>query len=237
MAEVDRLEELEAALAARGEDGLRVLTVRRTRRFKHSWIELAEALVKVRRTGAYGRWGFDDFHDYCAEELRIRRATVDKLTGSFAALERHAPDVLARDGIREPIPSVDSVDYLARALGYRGGAATDDGPEEADDDDGPADVDPELADALRSAVFEDGASVRELRRRYDDVFFPVPDEARALERLERARGAARRFERALDDVVPLPTELARDTDRVLDELRALLDARIAELRGRLADTG
>jgi hypothetical protein len=243
MTEVDRLEEFEGVLAARGGDGLRVLAVRRTRRFKHSWIELAEALLRVRRTGAYRRWGFDDFHAYCGEELRLRRTTVDKLTGSFATLERHAPEILERDGIRQPIPSVDSVDYLARALGLRGGgsggAAANDGAlgGDAAGSDAGVDVDPETEAELRAAVFDDGASLRELRRRYDEVFFPQPEDARTLERLERARGAARRLERSLDDVTALPPGLAADAERVLGELRELFDARIADLRGRLADTG
>jgi len=56
--------------------------LRRTRRFKASWIELAEALTESRRRGDFRRWGYESFEDYTRRELYLRQETVDKLTGS-----------------------------------------------------------------------------------------------------------------------------------------------------------
>ena len=87
----------------------------RARRFKNSWIELAEALTETRKNGAWKRWGYESFEDYAKKELHLRQETVDKLTGSFVFLQKRAPEVLRRDGLTASIPSYQSVDFLRRA--------------------------------------------------------------------------------------------------------------------------
>ncbi|HMI86187.1 MAG TPA: hypothetical protein VK550_18965, partial [Polyangiaceae bacterium] len=74
---------LAAAEMAHADDPERVDLLRRTRQFKASWIELAEALTESRRRGGFRRWGYDSFEDYTRRELFLRQETVDKLTGSF----------------------------------------------------------------------------------------------------------------------------------------------------------
>lgn len=221
------MERLEATLEARSGDELRVETLRRARRFKSSWVELAEALVRVRERGAYREWGYEDLYAYCSEELRLRRSTVDKLTGSFQTLERHAPQVIGRDAVAQPVPPVDSVDYFARALARTDG---DEGP-----DDGGVELDPKFAAELHAAVFDEAEPVSALRKRFDPVFFPRPDEADALAALERTRAATRRLDRCLGDVGDLPPALSEEIDRALARLGALLEARIEETRARLRE--
>jgi hypothetical protein len=52
----------DAALAeaeeAHADDPARVELLQRARRFKASWIELAEGLSNVRRSGDFKRWGY-----------------------------------------------------------------------------------------------------------------------------------------------------------------------------------
>ena len=57
---------------------------------------------------ALADWGVgcNDIYAYAAHELEIKSATVDKLTGTFAVMQEHAPQVLQRDGIAQPIPSM-----------------------------------------------------------------------------------------------------------------------------------
>jgi hypothetical protein len=180
--------------------------IERARRFKRSWVEMAEALVEVRASRAYERWGYDDLYAYCSDELHIRKSTVDKLTGSYVALRRHAPEVLARDGVRQPIPAVDSVDYFAQAL-----RATRD-----DADGSVASVHPpDVIEELRQAVFDDGENVVSLRRRFNPILHPKPPGASDLEALERTRAAARRLDQLLDACPGLAKKRAT-------ELRALL---------------
>lgn len=151
-----KLDALEEVLARAGDDPQRLTLVQRAQRFKRSWVELAEALIELRKSRAYEQWGFADLHEYCNKELAIRPATVDKLLLSFSTVQHHAPEVLGRDGVGRNIPSLDAVDYFNRALG-------------SEERPGPfrrLDAKPEILDQLRAAVFDEGRGVRELREQF-----------------------------------------------------------------------
>src|SRR5258708_4294063 len=90
---------LAAAEEAHADDPERAELLRRTRRFKASWIELAEALSQARRGSEFRRWGYASFDDYTKQELHLRPETVEKLVGSFLFLKKRAPEVLSRDGV------------------------------------------------------------------------------------------------------------------------------------------
>ena len=207
MATHQRLGDLAEALEAEGADELRVHVVRRAREFKRSWVMMAEALVEVRNRESYLDWGYKDFYSYCSLELQIKQATADKLTGSYVALKRHAPAVLKRDGLNEQIPTCDAVDYFARAL--RKGPSND--SEEGA-------VDAGVVNELKHAVFEEGAPVSDLRKRFNPVLHPKPEGAEQMEAIRRATAAVRRLERMLDEI----DGLRRSTRRAsLDALEAL----------------
>ena len=138
----EKLEAVARVLADKGDDGQRLELVQRARRFKRSWVEMAEGLAFVRDTAAYQRWGYKDILDYGLHELQLRQATVEKLLGSYATLRTHAPEVLRRDGVARTIPSVEAVDYFAQAIND----TTTRQPSEEDGD---------LLTELRQAVFED----------------------------------------------------------------------------------
>ncbi len=204
-----KLDALEQMLERTGDDPERLDLVKRAQRFKRSWVELAEALARVHKNQAYVTWGYGDLHEYCARELAIKPATADKLLLSLSTVERHAPEVLKRDGVARDIPSIDAVDYFNRALG-------------SEDKPGPfrrLDAPDELVQQLRSAVFDEGNSVRELRERFDPVLRPKPEQSEALEQLRRTRAAAHKLQGLLPEVEGL-TE-AR-VGRVLAALEALL---------------
>jgi DNA-binding transcriptional ArsR family regulator len=208
MAIDQKLGELADALEARGADELRVQVVRRAREFKRSWVMMAEALVEVRNLEAYVKWGYDDFYSYCSLELHIKRTTADKLTGSYIALKRHAPAVLKRDGLSERIPTYDAVDYFAKALQKDDRNATIE--QRA--------VPEEVVDELRHAVFEEGAPVTELRRRFNPVFHPKPEGAEQIEEIRRALTTARKLERQIEEIDGLHRPTVR---AALDSLEAL----------------
>src|ERR1035438_7156771 len=85
----------DAALAdaerSHADDPERAELLARARRFKASWIELAEGLTAVKRSGGWKNLGYDSFEAYAKGELRIRQETADKLTGSYTFLKRRAP--------------------------------------------------------------------------------------------------------------------------------------------------
>ncbi|MEM9074888.1 MAG: hypothetical protein AAGE52_40700 [Myxococcota bacterium] len=207
MATHERLKALEKELAAQGADGVRLELVRRARLFKRSWVDMAEALLQVRRKALWEEWGYDDFFSYCSLELLLTKSTVEKLTGSYAAVQQHAPKVLARDGVAQPIPAVDAVDYFAKVIR-----------------DSPAnDQDDEMGE-LKQAVFDDNQPVAVLRRTFNPIFFPKSEEQEDVEVLEKTRAAARRLEGLLQRVEGL------DEGRTDKLLKAL-----AKLRDELAD--
>ncbi len=227
MAIDQKLGELADALEARGADELRVQVVRRAREFKRSWVMMAEALVEVRNREAYVQWGYDDFYSYCSLELHIKRATADKLTGSYIALKRHAPAILKRDGLTERIPTYDAVDFFAKALerGDRDAAIEQRAVAE------------EVVDELRHAVFEEGAPVTELRRRFNPVFHPKPEGAEQIEEIRRALTTTRKLERQIEEIDGLGRPTVRSALDSLEALREDLIELLERTKATYARTG
>lgn len=201
--------------ASRGVEGdrrrdgtrLRLRLVEQARVFKRSWVDMARALVEVRSAGWYRRWGFDDLHRYAAEELHIKRQTVDKLTGSFHALERHAPHVLEWDGVARQVPEVDAVDVFKRAVEQ-------------------GQPNPQVMAELQQAL-EEGASPPVLRRRVQSLLQPKDEHQQKRDSLDRLRTSARRLERLLQQVDGLAQARVEEVKRSL----AALDSDLDQLAG------
>jgi hypothetical protein len=200
----------DAALAAAEEahaerDPERAEMIKTARLFKSSWLELAEALTRNRRAGAWRRWGFESFEQYTKLELHLRPETVEKLTGSFAFLQKRAPEVLARDGIGSPIPSYQAVDFLRRA-------------EESDD------ATPDVVQALTRKVLADAAPLSAVSREYKDVVFPISDSDRSARDAATLKAAAARLRDLLPETKAIPKKLANEVaaavERVLEALQA-----------------
>ncbi len=225
MATHQRLGDLAEALEAEGADELRVHVVRRAREFKRSWVMMAEALVEVRNRESYLDWGYEDFYSYCSLELQLKQATADKLTGSYVALKRHAPSVLKRDGLNERIPTCDAVDYFAKALQKNPG-----------NDDGERAIAEEVVDELRHAVFEEGAPVSDLRKRFNPVFNPKPEGAEQMDTLRRTTAAVRRLERTIEEIEGLPRSTVRASLDALEALREDLAALLERTKAQYAKT-
>lgn len=205
-----------------GGDPDRLEAVRRAQRFRRSWIDLAEHLVKVRRKGSYKGWGYEDFHQYCQSELTLKRGTVDKLTMSYSTLKRHAPQVLAWDGVAKTIPSYEAIGYFSKAVDTDEETPANDVPAKGKKK-APPRV-PEMVAELSNAVFDEGAAVGELRKRFDPVFFPKPKGAEELALLKRARSTSLKLAEMLPDISGLPENQVRKLEAELGRLRQRLDA-------------
>ena len=218
-----RLRDLADTLEAHGADELRVDVIRRSREFKRSWVMMAEALVEVRNRQAYLEWGYEDFYGYCSLELQIKRATADKLTGSYVALQQHAPAVLKRGGLNERIPTCDAVDYFAKAL-QRG----------SEDDRRDPGVRPEIVDELRHAVFEEGAPVSDLRKRFNPVLNAKPEAVEQIDAIRRATATVRRLERTIEEIDGLRRPTVRASLDALEALREELANLLERTKSRTA---
>ncbi len=221
----DRLRQLEEDLAAQGADRLRLEIVRRTRIFKRSWVEMAEVLTQVKRSQVYLGWGYQDFQRYCQEELLLTKATVDKLTGSYAVVAQHAPQVLERDGVAQPLPSVESVDYLAKALRQQ---------ERSAEEEDALPPDPEALEGLKRAVFDEDQSVAVLRRNFHPLVFRKVEGTETRETLEKLQRAGARLESMILKAQELDADLDGQTAEgalaALVRLREEIEGRLVELR-------
>lgn len=225
-----RLEALIQTLERSGAEPRRLDALRCAQRFKRSWVELAETLVEIRRTRAFEAWEYEDFHKYCNDELHLRRATVDKLTASFSTLQRLAPQVLQWDGIAKEIPSYQAVDYFGKAVGVPDGDAANDTRRK-----NPAQPPREVIKELRQAVFDEGQSVAELRKRFDPILRPKPEGAEQLETIQKALGAARRLAEVLPEIDGLDERRLERVEKAIGGLRQDLETIAEPLREKLAE--
>ena len=197
--------ELEAAAEEHADDPERAELLHRARRFKASWIELAEGLTNARKHGHWKRWGYASFEEYAKTELHLRQETVDKLTGSFLFLQKRAPEVLTRDGVSAPIPSYQAVDFLRRAESQEGA------PNEA-------------VQAIRKRVIEEGAPAASVSKQYKETVFPIDDASKKRLDTAAVKNVAKRLRELLDETRAVPRKMASEVATVLDELLAQLAA-------------
>ena len=233
-----KLDALAALLERTGGDPKRIEAVRRAQNFRRSWVDLAEVLCRVRSRALYKKWGYGDFYEYCQDELTLKRATVDKLTISYSTLERHAPQVLERDGVAVTIPSYDSLDYYHRTVGEL--ETHGEQVEEAANDPPvrrsariPQAPTPELREEFENAVFNEGQPLGELRKRFDPHFFPKPKGAEELDAIKKANATARKLVDLIIEIDGLPDGQVRKLEAELGKLRAALDELAEPLREKV----
>ncbi len=223
MKATDKIEALIDHLESTGGDPARLDVLRATQRFKRSWVDLAERLVDIRKGEGFRSWDYEDFYDYCNTELHLKRATVDKLCISFSTLRRLAPHVLQWDGVSREMPSLQAVDYFGKAVD----AAND--PEVRRKNQDPRQV---IKD-LRRAVFDEGQTVRELKRQFDPMLHPQPKSAERLAAINRVLALARKLTESLGSIDGLPEKRLQTVERTLGTLRTELEDLATPLRDKV----
>lgn len=211
----EALSRREQRLLEEGADPLRIEILQRARRFKRSWLDMAEALLRVKGTNVFEEWGYADLYAYCEEELLIKRRTVDKLTGSFSTIQQHAPQVLEQERDM-PVPNYDAVDYFKKAL------------------DAPEPQPPEVMEELRTAVFEEGQPANMLRKHFNPIFFAKSNEDVVLDALVKVKNTAERLEKLLGDVDMLSERSVTAVGSALEALTAELEEMIPKAKERAA---
>lgn len=200
---------VDRALAALEEkyadDPDRVEVLRRTRKFKSSWLELGEALAEVKREKHWERWGYDSFESYAKSELKLRGDTIEKLAGSYMFLHKRAPEVLKRDPLGDaPMPSYQAIDFLRRA------------------EERVAEEDSTVPDAtivdIRKKVLDEGVPVATVARLYKDTLFPVPEAEKKEKDRSAVKSTANKLKELLETTNAVPRGLAKTVSSALDEL-------------------
>jgi len=84
-----------------------------------------------------------------------------------------------------------------------------------------------VVDELRAAVFEEGAPVTELRKRFNPVFHPKPEGAEQIDTIRRAMATARRLEKMVEEIDGLRRPTLRATvdslEMLCEDLTELLE--------------
>ncbi|MFH1808364.1 MAG: hypothetical protein ABIJ09_06460 [Pseudomonadota bacterium] len=108
---------IEERLAELDPESMRYGVLNAALEFKASWVRLGEELTRVRTSQSFRDWGFENFNDYCKDELRITSDTAAKLCRSFLYLSEAQPSMVQMPAQGEPpprVPDYRSVDLLAR---------------------------------------------------------------------------------------------------------------------------
>ena len=204
---------VDRALAAleeqHADDPERVEVLRRTRRFKSSWLQLGEALSEVRKGKTWERWGYESLEAYAKAELKMRMDTVEKLTGSFMFLNKRAPEVLKRDPLEAHMPSYQAIDFLRRAEERNEAEPT---------------VSEETMGEVRTKILDEGVPMATVARLYKDSLFPVSAADKKVKDKKELKSAATKLRDLLAETQSVPRRLASTVSTAVDELLAELGA-------------
>ncbi len=194
---------LDARIGALPEGALRRKVLESARRFKASWVDLGRMLAQVREEGAWEEWGYASFEDYCAKELFLRRATVEKLTLSYGFLERHEPEMARARDLRAA-PPFEVIEVLSRA-------------------EAAGRMDRKAWGEMRDDVLDGEAGRANVARRIEERFGPPPRPPQPSpdERLARIAGMARKVAEACEAERDVPAALRRSARDLAEALRRL----------------
>ena len=164
------------------------------RAFKSSWVALGERLLRVKRGGLFQEWGYDNFEAYCAQEIRIKKPTAQKLTLAYDFLEREEPQLIPQQGEIAPVPDYRSVELLRQAREEKGFSEED-------------------YAGLRRAVLEENRSHPTVQKRFKEVATAQEGGPSPSEQLRGALQTARRLVSLLERLGTVseqaPTDLAQ----------------------------
>ena len=196
-------EKIAARIEELPEGSFRRRVLESARRFKLSWVELGRQLSQVKKEQLWEEWGFASFASYCAKELFIRKQTAEKLTVSYAFLERHEPDLARLREQRAP-PAFEVIDVLSRA--EAAGRLDDQGYRD-----------------LRGEIWERATTPAAVGRALTERYGPPPKKGtpRARERLWHLAAGARRLADECRGEKTIPPALAQRAESLARDLEDL----------------
>ena len=177
-----------------------------TKRFKSSWVELGDKLLKVSSAARFREWGYGSFEEYCLQEIRIKKGTAEKLTLAYRYMERQEPELLARREELTPLPDYRSVDLLRRAREEKSFS------------------DEEYAELRKSVVEEERSHPTVLKRFNDVAAVRGKEPTDPVVPLRTGLAAARRLDTALQSVADVPTVYREQVRSLIDHLEGELES-------------
>lgn len=181
----------------------RATVLEASRRFKASWLDLARQLVRVRGEGIWKEWGYATFEAYCARELRIKKATAEKLVMSYGFLAKHEPKALDDEEVGRRVPAVEVIEVLSKAE-ERG---------QLDEQ-----VYQDVRESLWDQPIEASALKRELAKRFPE---PPPEEPPVDLAIRRMAAQARKLARDLAGSSDVPRAISERAAALADDVEGL----------------
>jgi hypothetical protein len=173
------------------------------KRFKSSWAELGKLLVRVRDEALYEQWGYPTFEAYCLKEIRIRKATADKLTRNFSFLAKHEPRQVADEDLVQRAPPFEVVEVLAQA-DERGQLSNTE------------------YKSIRDSIWDSERPVSELRRELEERFpRPAPPPVQDAVQVRRLASSTRRLAQELSACRKVPRAVADRASALADDVEEL----------------
>jgi hypothetical protein len=227
MGSIQKLTGLIAELE-QGEDQTRLYAARAAFNFKHSWLEMAQALMEAKNANRFVDWGYDTFLDYCDRELGLKKGIVDKLMVSFHVLQQAAPQKLEAMEEANVIPGYQSLDYYARTTGELriDGCPPGDMPA--------MEISPELNQQLYDAVFEQGCTPRQLRDRFDPVLRPKSPTQEQKDHTKKTIATTRKLLEQLEELEGVSYETIDNAKRAVIRLHEEMDQLMTDLDALMA---
>jgi len=185
-----------------GSDRYQVLD--KAKRFKSSWVELGEKLLQVSTKGRFREWGYQNFEEYCVQEIRIKRGTAEKLTMAYRFMEKEEPQLLSAREELKPLPDYRSIDLLRKAKEEKGFSEQEYGD-------------------LRKSVVEEERSHPTVLKKYKEVA-SLREEVNPLAPLKASISAARRLDSTLRGLVNPPALYLQQVGEMIAHLEEELEA-------------
>lgn len=182
---------------------LRQTVLLASKRFKSSWVEMGKLLVTVLDSSAYREWGYESFDAYCYKELRLKKATVEKLTRSYSFLDKHEPKAMSQPDIAEVAPPFEVIEVLANAEN-RGQLSAQE------------------YRSIRDSIWNPEVAVSELKREVSERF-AVPEPKRDDQaQLKRLAALARKLAEELEAFKKVPRAVAERASALADDVAELV---------------
>ncbi len=206
------LQDIEQKMEGMDVNSLRYQVLQSAKHFKTSWIELGRALYSVWKDKMYKGWGYNNFDNYAAGELGIRKQTAMKLLRSYYFLEKEEPLYLRQDYAQSQdaakVPSYESIDLLRMAKNKK----------TLDDKD---------YSNLKKEIFEKGKDVREVKRDLTALIRQrqelEPEEAwqkRKIATVRRFLGTLKSLKQEIEVSKLLPSSIIKEAADLIRKLEA-----------------
>lgn len=205
------LERLERSMESLDQGSLRYKVLETAKRFKTSWIDLAQILFTVWQDKHYKEWGYMEFDTYVNKEIGVKKDTAMKLLRSYSFLEKEEPKYISpeyrSDPESKPAPNYESVYVLRGAKNKR-------------------EVGSEDYQRLKEKVFDKGSEAKDIKRDLTQIIKERrqeddPEEAQRKRKImvvRRLTGTLKSLKRECQTLRVLPESAIEMIDEVIDVL-------------------